>query len=203
MQRNGFTLIELLVVIAIIAILAAILFPVFAKAREKARQASCSSNLKQMALASKSYGTDYDETVTPGNMQGNGGYMLFPNLLYPYIKNSQLFFCPSKAGQGWTGGTPPYACVNAWTYPSNYTVNYCVSLGYTSTVKEAQLTKPSETIEYCDGLCPNAQPTNAATTCYGPDATRHNEGANCSFYDGHVKWMNSQALRAGAACWSN
>ena len=66
MHRRGFTLIELLVVIAIIAILAAILFPVFAKAREKARQASCSSNLKQIALAALQYATDYDGLIAAG-----------------------------------------------------------------------------------------------------------------------------------------
>jgi len=203
MRARGFTLIELLVVIAIIAILAAILFPVFAKAREKARQASCSSNLKQLATASKMYGSDYDECVAPADMQGLGGYMIFTNLLQPYVKNSQLFICPSKPGQSWTGGTPPYACVQAWCVLSNYTVNFCVSQGYTTTVKEASLTKPAESIEYVDGLCPNAQPTNAATTCYGVDPTRHNEGANCSYYDGHVKWNKSQNIRAGAACWYN
>lgn len=203
-RENGFTLIELLVVIAIIAILAAILFPVFAKAREKARQASCQSNLKQIALASKMYGTDYDECVTPSDMYSAPNYYIFTNLLQPYIKNTQVFVCPSKIGD-WTGGATPgtYACVQAWCIRSNYTVNYCVSWGYTTTVREAQLNRPAETIEYCDGLCPNAQPVNAATTCYGVDPTRHNEGANVSFYDGHVKWFKSQNLRPGAACWSN
>ncbi len=208
MQTRGFTLIELLVVIAIIAILAAILFPVFAKAREKARQSSCNSNLKQMATASKMYGSDYDESVTPGAIQAAGLYYMFPNLLQPYIKNTQLLTCPSKPGQGWTGGAPPYACVQPHTILSNYTNNFCISgatWGGTAAPlkKEAQLTKPSESIEFADGLCPMGQPSSAASTCYGFDSTRHNEGANCSFYDGHVKWMKSQNIAAGAACWSN
>ncbi len=203
--RKGFTLIELLVVIAIIAILAAILFPVFAKAREKARTASCQSNLKQIALASKMYSSDYDNCVTPADMGAAGSYYIFTNLLQPYIKNTQVFLCPSKNDQGWTGGGGPgsYVCVESWAVVSNYTVNYCVSKGYTSTVSEADLTKPAESIEYCDGLCPNAQPTNAATTCFGVDATRHNQGANCSFYDGHVKWLPKDKLNAGSSLWSN
>jgi len=72
-----------------IAILAAILFPVFARAREKARTASCQSNLKQLATASKMYSTDFDQCLTPGNAGVSGGpYYLFTNLLYPYVKNT-------------------------------------------------------------------------------------------------------------------
>ena len=199
-MRRGFTLIELLVVIAIIAILAAILFPVFARAREKARQASCQSNLKQIALASKMYGQDFDECVAPGNMASGTTYYLFSNLLQPYIKNTQVFICPSKSGS-WYGGTPPYACVQAQTVLSNYTVNYCASSGY-AMLAEASFTKPAETIEYCDGQCPNAQPTLATTTCYGVEPIRHNEGCNCSHYDGHVKWYKSSNILPGNRLWS-
>jgi len=96
-RRHGFTLIELLVVIAIIAILAAILFPVFARARENARRASCLSNLKQLGLATMMYGQDYDELLPVGATQGNP----LPNVtlaLEPYVKNRQLFYCPSISG---------------------------------------------------------------------------------------------------------
>ncbi len=106
-SRLGFTLIELLVVIAIIAILAAILFPVFAQAREKARQASCLSNLKQLTMGWIMYAQDYDETfpqwkwdVNWANGSGNpknNATSLWCNAIFPYVKNVQVYSCPSDA----------------------------------------------------------------------------------------------------------
>jgi prepilin-type N-terminal cleavage/methylation domain-containing protein/prepilin-type processing-associated H-X9-DG protein len=89
-NRSAFTLIELLVVIAIIAILAAILFPVFASAREKARQTSCASNLKQLGLALMQYEQDFEETTMPVNYYGQG----YAGYLYSYVKNADVFGCP-------------------------------------------------------------------------------------------------------------
>jgi prepilin-type N-terminal cleavage/methylation domain-containing protein/prepilin-type processing-associated H-X9-DG protein len=109
MRRNGFTLIELLVVIAIIAILAAILFPVFAKAREKARSASCLSNFKQMCAAAKQYTSDYDEDWVPDLWSdwGPTGWVTWMEMNNPYIKNKDIFLCPSAstapADYGYTG----------------------------------------------------------------------------------------------------
>jgi prepilin-type N-terminal cleavage/methylation domain-containing protein/prepilin-type processing-associated H-X9-DG protein len=104
-RAHAFTLIELLVVIAIIAILAAILFPVFAQAREKARQTSCVSNLKQLSLGMLMYAQDYDETLpqwqwdhqySAGSLNKNNGTTLWWNAIYPYVKNVQVFACPSQ-----------------------------------------------------------------------------------------------------------
>ncbi len=103
-RKRGFTLIELLVVIAIIAILAAILFPVFARAREKARQSSCCSNVKQLGLAAIMYAQDYDNTfpkhgTSCAGAAGNPLDVCQLFKLQPYIKNTQINNCPS-----WTGG---------------------------------------------------------------------------------------------------
>lgn len=99
-QRSAFTLIELLVVIAIIAIIAAILFPVFAQAREKARATSCLSNLKQMGLGLMMYTQDYDENLVPAWIgyptYGFPGNARWCDVIQPYVKNSQIFTCPSS-----------------------------------------------------------------------------------------------------------
>ena len=102
--KKGFTLIELLVVIAIIAILAAILFPVFARARENARKSSCQNNLKQLALGFKQYINDFDEryplvAVTAGSATGTPPYG-WADGLQPYIRNTQVFQCPSDTAEG-------------------------------------------------------------------------------------------------------
>lgn len=94
--RRAFTLIELLVVIAIIAILAAILFPVFARARENARRASCQSNLKQIGLGIAQYTQDYDETMPRGLTNNGVRDIVWAGVLQPYIKSTQLFKCPSN-----------------------------------------------------------------------------------------------------------
>ncbi len=94
--RKGFTLIELLVVIAIIAILAAILFPVFARAREKARQSSCLSNVKQLTLGNMMYAQDYDEVTVIFSQGPSGGNPQWHYLIEPYLKNTQIFLCPSQ-----------------------------------------------------------------------------------------------------------
>lgn len=137
--RSGFTLIELLVVIAIIAILAAILFPVFAQARESARKTACTSNLKQLSTALLMYEQDYDETfpmVTGQNYPVDPGSPFYGQtwvqndivfLIQPYVKNFQVFFCPDRnkkvvdSGDFCTGGSSNQA---VWGYGYNWSSGY-------------------------------------------------------------------------------
>ena len=126
-KPKGFTLIELLVVIAIIAILAAILFPVFARARENARRASCQSNLKQIGLGVLQYQQDYDGLLmhnysTPGDRtQGSGWPGWISNVIQPYLKSQQIFRCPSRSNGGFEN---PYDNNQRVGYLYNYRSSY-------------------------------------------------------------------------------
>lgn len=197
MTEKGFTLIELLVVISIISILAAILFPVFARARENSRRASCQSNEKQIALGAMMYAQDYDEhTVplydyTPG--QTNWSY----NLL-PYIKNTQVFNCPSETNGINYGGTPADGNVD-----SGY--NAMLGLGQPSNgVALAVIAQPSATVMLVD-LTNNwrAYPQNGGYAPYeAPQyypVYRHLDTCNVAFMDGHVKAMRQSDLELKAA----
>jgi prepilin-type N-terminal cleavage/methylation domain-containing protein/prepilin-type processing-associated H-X9-DG protein len=124
-RHNAFTLIELLVVIAIIAILAAILFPVFARARENARKASCMSNLKQIGLAVTMYVQDYDETYPIANMYpapqpATDWY----NVLDPYAKSKQVFICPDVGRSGLGGATGAATNTYAWNMCGTSPIGY-------------------------------------------------------------------------------
>lgn len=124
-RRTGFTLIELLVVIAIIAILAAILFPVFAQAREKARAISCLSNSKQIGTAMMMYTQDYDETYPVAVFYPN--YDIWTDAVVPYIKNYDLWFCPDggpRMSAAWTALGPNYEWWGNWKWFSQYGYNW-------------------------------------------------------------------------------
>jgi len=172
-SKHGFTLIELLVVIAIIAILAAILFPVFAKVREKARQTSCASNMKQMGMAVLQYNQDYDEAFPFGVDDLNGHHWdpgrvnHWQGEIVSYVKSAGVFACPDDPGagivtpQGWgitcsyaanatfgfTPDFPGYSLQGLFPLTSQAYANNGLpntTLGYTPTV--ATVNRPSETI---------------------------------------------------------
>jgi len=200
-MRRGFTLIELLVVIAIIAILAAILFPVFARAREKARQTSCLANVRQMGLAFMMYVQDYDEkfcddAYIPGMPCGCGcnNICWWRFKVQPYFKNWQIFNCPSGEGNDWSStnvqGQGNYG-YNSWLGNQ--------SLG--SIPAPAGRILVSDTRHW---VIPACYPENVAypnrdgyVQCGANSnlgnrnsrATRHNGGTNVGFADGHAKWM--------------
>ena len=119
-KTKGFTLIELLVVIAIIAILASILFPVFAQAREKGRQASCLSNQRQLGLGALQYAQDYDETTCPNFeiAQYSSYNPHWMDEIYPYVKSTAVYTCPSRNGDNRTAVGPVTlpAGNDWWTY---------------------------------------------------------------------------------------
>ena len=205
MHRKGFTLIELLVVIAIIAILAAILFPVFARAREKARQTSCLSNVKQIALAVMMYTQDYNETFppnyflstlptndSPGAIEYPGGSThrasIWPRPVYPYINNIQVFHCPSYSYR-WSGN---------YSGRQAYGLNRDLPTGNNGrSATLAEISRPAETILTADTHEEGSSQSYyirrsipfSGEVCRSIIHDRHNGGANFGFCDGHAKWV--------------
>lgn len=169
-RLKAFTLIELLVVIAIIAILAAILFPVFAQAREKARQASCMSNLKQLGLAEMQYVQDYDERTSGSYANSPAGRIYYPELIFPYVKSAQVFYCPNANDNDHFNNdgsnnctTNPNTCGQKPTPPNgfgagptDYAYNSISEFGIghqddRAQIKLASVTAPAETLLLMDG----------------------------------------------------
>ncbi|MBM3475289.1 MAG: DUF1559 domain-containing protein [Armatimonadetes bacterium] len=196
MRRLGFTLIELLVVIAIIAILAAILFPVFARAREKARQTSCLSNIKQLNLGMLMYAQDYDETLP--HYADHGCYAaplpsryLWDALIGPYTKNAQISRCPSMPATALSIG------------PNYYHIINCALSGTTPIpgVILARIEVPAQAMMLSDTdsaliYCRVCYPTGPrAGEPYGRvPLERHNEGNNIGYCDGHAKWLKATTM---------
>ena len=211
-KRRGFTLIELLVVIAIIAILAAILFPVFAKAREKARQSSCLSNCKQIGIATMQYTQDYDERIGIYDWQA----ARMPIVVQPYIKNVQVFSCPSGDYGGCSNATCPRTLLVTGAAPYNYSSPYGrISYGFNRMHEDggsyaefngragnqgdcgivgkklSTINYPSETPLAGDWVCTRFQ-SLAGLTAFNRHQSgyvRHNDGINIVMADGHAKWF--------------
>jgi prepilin-type N-terminal cleavage/methylation domain-containing protein/prepilin-type processing-associated H-X9-DG protein len=217
--KKGFTLIELLVVMAIIALLAAILFPVFGRARENARRSSCQSNLKQIGLGLLQYTQDYDERLVPGDNQTYPNFRYYTDALMPYIKSEQIFSCPSASGS-------KNECKPFGRYPVSYGLNQMYELDnstlgqarhmftYSNPMSLAAIEDTSGTVftgdtqnqatapdynnneaNYCYQVIGSTiNSANLPTTVGRPDSqgafvNRHLDGSNWAFMDGHVKWM--------------
>jgi prepilin-type N-terminal cleavage/methylation domain-containing protein/prepilin-type processing-associated H-X9-DG protein len=222
-SKQAFTLIELLVVIAIISILAAILFPVFARARENARRASCLSNLKQMGLGMMMYAQDYDETYPDRYFKNGTDTIFWWVLLQPYTKSEQLFRCPSSpfGGSTWPAQNGEYGA-NLFVIKNNTS-----SGGAQPPLKMAAIASASAAYMLMDWGTYYASATNAVTSNYswyylpgmgkgGGDCSametyspkpsnypdnyndcqngRHFGGINMTFADGHVKWLKSNVV---------
>ena len=208
MSRRGFTLIELLVVIAIIAILAAILFPVFARAREKARQSSCLSNVKQLGLGIMMYAQDYDELMPPRYYRIDpavpGGPNWCDHLVQPYIKNAQIVMCPSTKAKSY-GYNQQYLNFRPMALIASPAETVCIAEVKRSYNDSGGISWDLSVFPPSAFGNPPVQPATdeddlpiAGDGIYNPRARgTHNGGCNVGFCDGHGKWMKTDQFFYG------
>ena len=222
MQRRAFTLIELLVVIAIIAILAAILFPVFAQARAKARQTACLSNLKQLGTGLMMYTQDYDE-VLPGNDPASGfaaghnrplgwnepfnatvpaTFRNWARDVQPYVKNFGIYRCPDAPPRTAVGGgNAPFNECNKAIAPTCQDTSYALN-GVAETKALAAIPNPSDIVYLREfniySRTAQTRPRAVATGFVEFNNNLydflHNQGSNLLYSDGHAKWSKKVAL---------
>jgi len=220
-RSKAFTLIELLVVIAIIAILAAILFPVFAKAREKARQSSCASNMKQVGLALAQYAQDHDERACPYGYQAPGGPWTFPNTgssnwyrwaehVQPYLRSTQVLRCPSLV-PGATSLVVDYMLNHCGDqYPTSGWDGSCAAIGFTVAANHGPHAVVGSALA---GWAVPAETVSAMESSYRTPDLRgwefwqisgsldvpyeypHSRTQNVLFCDGHVKALPAGTVR--------
>lgn len=224
--EKGFTLIELLVAIAIIAILAALLFPVFVQAREKARQTACLSNMRQIGMAISLYEDDNDERIffrtvsatsigrtrvlKPTLMSKTTNTPLYYReqwytILMPYVKSTGVWVCPSDSKPTLSPDVNGIADI-----PRSYIVSAAIEDLTLSEVDDPTDTivvtekwsAPSDTwVDQMDG---DMLPKNGSPTEMNTPANRHQGGMNCAFFDGHAKWTTPSAIWKSAdmnGCW--
>lgn len=202
-SKKAFTLIELLVVIAIIALLAAILFPVFGRARESAKRASCLSNQKQLGLATMQYTQDYDETYPSVYWNSSTGAWVpttnyFYAAIYPYVKSTQVYICPSRDNT--TGAT---FVMNSTPYRTTYVTNYFMvnADGFNSAkpIKLSMLPNASMLIGQAETRTTAGMMNDGFSHVWNEADTSangqrqgfpHFDGANYMFLDGHSKWYS-------------
>ena len=211
MRKRGFTLIELLVVIAIIAILAAILFPVFAKAREAARSTQCKSNVKQITTAMMMYSQDNDELLGRGCCGGGAGTGSrdWKEYLAPYIKNTQLYKCPSSSRRNdvtnyglYSGVTNrPLAALRAPADLVMFTDSGNVTNSATTNPTRPDLWTEQGGSDWEVGYGRVFEGTGTGATGWWAQAgnfrrpvPRHSEMVNVGFADGHAKSVNIKQL---------
>ncbi len=197
MRRRAFTLIELLVVIAIIAILAAILFPVFTQARAKGRQAKCMSNLRQLATAVLMYAEDYDEQLPPSFSWYGGwpGGPYWSERIQPYVRNKPIGVCPEKGpvSINW------YGRVYEWTYALSYGLMHPAGIFlHLERVGQDEFSymDAARTMLIAEGICEGNPPDvffPQGWAWKGYHELYHNEKSDVAFLDGHVKPMGRDA----------